>query len=240
VQRQLEIVRKIFDASAKTKDRVLAIHFTDGGRAVDPGIYDVIYRRIDSLVGFAANETVLEVGAGSGLLLERIARHVNKAYGTDISGEILDLMPPAPNVELQQMDSDVLRFEDARFDKVVLNTVIQCFPDKAYARRCLAEMVRVCKPGGFVYIGDIFNAYLEAEYRRETHRTPTLRERIEGLARRLLGREAGGYEILFLYPHELYSWATELACRDCKALLEVDEVKPFLFRKYRFDVVIRK
>jgi hypothetical protein len=101
-------------------------------------------------------------------------------------------------------------------------------------------MVRVCKPGGFVYIGDIFNAYLEREYLAETRRPPTLRERAEALARRLLGRPAGGYKILFLYPYQLHAWARELGCHECQALLEVDEVKPLLFRKYRFDTLIRK
>lgn len=240
MKHQLESVRRTFDLSAKTRDRVLAIHFTEGGRPVDPAIYDAIYERIDALVEFAPDDDVLEVGAGSGLLLERIARRVRRACGTDISAGVLELVPPFPNVELQQMDSDALRYPDASFDKVVLNAVIQLFPDKAYARRCLAEMVRVCRPGGFVYIGDIFNAYLEKEYLREGRRPPTLRERAERLARRLLGRDPGGYDILFLFPHELHSWASALGCRDCKALLEVDEVKPYLFRKYRFDAVIRK
>jgi SAM-dependent methyltransferase len=149
-------------------------------------------------------------------------------------------MPEAPNVELRQMDSDALAYPDASFDKVVLNAVIQLFPDEAYARRCLAEMVRVCKRGGFVYIGDIFNAYLEREYFAETRQPPTLRERAESLARRLLGRPAGGYKILFLYPHQLHAWARDLGCRECFPLLEVDEVKPLLFRKYRFDALIRK
>jgi SAM-dependent methyltransferase len=138
------------------------------------------------------------------------------------------------------MDSDALAFPDASFDKVVLNAVIQLFPDEAYARRCVAEMVRVCKPGGFVYIGDIFNAYLEREYFAETRRAPTLRERLEALARRMLGRPQGGYRILFLFPHQVFAWARELGCCDCQALLEVDEVKPYLFRKYRFDALIRK
>ena len=92
----------------------------------------------------------------------------------------------------------------------------------------------------FVYIGDIFNAYLEREYFAETRQPPTLRERAESLARRLLGRPAGGYKILFLYPHQLHAWARDLGCRECFPLLEVDEVKPLLFRKYRFDALIRK
>jgi SAM-dependent methyltransferase len=240
VKNQLETVRRTFDESAKTKDRVIAIHFTEGGRPVDPAIYDAICARIDSLIAFAPEDEVLEVGAGSGLLLDRIARRVRRVHGTDISAGVLELVPAAQNIELQQMDSDALRFADASFDKVVLNAVIQCFPDKAYARRCLAEMVRVCRPGGSVYIGDIFNAYLEKEYFCEARRPRTLRERAEHLVRGLLGRDTGGYDILFLFPHELHSWATALGCHDCKALLEVDEVKPYLFRKYRFDAVIRK
>ena len=122
---------------------------------------------MDGLVRFRAEDIVLEVGAGSGLLLERIARHVARAFGTDLSAEILKLVPRAPNIEVQQMDSDALRFPDASFDKVVLNAVIQFFPDRDYAARCLAEMARVCRPGGMVYIGDIFNAYLEKEYGHE-------------------------------------------------------------------------
>ena len=128
MKHQLESVRRTFDLSAKTRDRVLAIHFTEGGRPVDPAIYDAIYERIDALVEFAPDDDVLEVGAGSGLLLERIARRVRRACGTDISAGVLELVPPFPNVELQQMDSDALRYPDASFDKVVLNAVIQLLP----------------------------------------------------------------------------------------------------------------
>lgn len=237
---QLEWVRESFDASARTGDRVLAIHFTDGGRPVDPAVYDSIYRHVDGLLHFGKDDRVLEVGAGSGLLLERIAARVALAHGTDISPEILKLVPKAPNIQVQEMDSDRLAFPDAAFDKVVLNAVIQCFPDKGYARRCLAEMVRVCRPGGRIYIGDVFNAYLEAEYRAQGQTPPPVRERLLGVLRRWLGQETDSYRILFLYPHELNAWATELGCSECRALLSVDEAKPFLFRKFRFDVVITR
>jgi SAM-dependent methyltransferase len=240
VKGQLDSVRNSFDASARSGDRMLAIHFTDGGRPLPDSVYDAIYRHVDRLLRFTAHDRVLEVGTGSGLLLERIARGVALAHGTDISAEILELVPSAPNVRVEQMDSDDLCFPDGSFDKVVLNAVIQFFPDKAYAQRCLAEMVRVCRPGGMIYIGDIFNAYLKEEYFKEGRQTPALRERLLGLVRRVLGQGSGGYEILFLHPHELHAWATTLGCRDCLALLAVDETKPYLFRKFRFDALITK
>lgn len=237
---QLQDVRESFDASARTGDRMLAIHFTEDGKPIDESVYEAIYRHVDSLLHLRPEDVVLEVGCGSGLLLERIARHVARACGTDLSAEILKLVPRAPNVEVQTMDSDALRFPDASFDKVVLNAVIQFFPDRDYAARCLAEMVRVCRPGGMIYIGDIFNAYLEKEYAEEGQKPPPLRERILGRVRKALGQPTGGYRILFLYPHELHAWAIKLGCRECRALLSVDEAKPYLFRKFRFDVVIAR
>lgn len=237
---QLDSVRESFDASARSGDRVLAIHFTEGGRPVDPSVYDAIYAHVDGLLEFRPEDRVLEVGAGSGLLLERIAARVAHAHGTDISGEILKLVPAAANLAVSQMDSDALRFPDQSFDKVVLNAVIQCFPDAAYARRCLSEMVRVCKPGGRIYIGDIFNAYFKAEYLAQGTRKPPVRERVLGVVRRLLGQRESGYEILFLYPHELHDWAAAFGCRACLALLSVDQAKPYLFRKFRFEVLITR
>jgi SAM-dependent methyltransferase len=240
VKSQLEDVRRSFDASAASGHRMLAIHFTEDGKALDESVYDAIYRHVDGLLHFQPEDVVLEVGAGSGLLLERIARRVARAHGTDLSAEILKLIPRAHNLEVQPMPSDSLSFADASFDKVVLNAVIQFFPDRQYAARCLAELVRVCRPGGAIYIGDVFNAYLEREYLEEGQQAPPLRERFLGLVRRLLGQPTGGYRILFLYPHEIGAWAGRLGCRECRALLSVDETKPYLFRKFRYDVLISR
>jgi SAM-dependent methyltransferase len=240
VRSQLQDVRDSFNATAASGDRMLAIHFTEKGRPVDESVYDAIYRHVDSLVQFRPDDVVLEVGAGSGLLLERIARHVARAHGTDLSEEVLKLVPQAPNMQVETMDADALRFGDASFDKVVLNSVIQFFPDRDYAARCLAEMVRVCRPGGMIYVGDVFNAYLEKEYLAEGQQAPPLRERVLGVVRKVLGQPTGGYRILFLYPHELRGWAMELGCRDCRAVLSVDQAKPYVVRKFRFDVVIAR
>jgi len=238
---KLEEIRRMWDDSARRHaDRVLAIHFTEGGWPVEASVYEDIYARIDALVGFAKGDTVLEVGAGSGLLLERIAPNVRFVHGTDISREILKRIPPLENIFLSAMDSARLEFPDGSMDKVVCNTVIQCFPDKAYARSCFLEMVRVCRPGGKIYVGDIFNAYLRKYYEQECGvRSGTVRKAIRRFRERM-GWEAPAYDILYLHPHEIAAWAREAGCGRFQALLDPGTRKPLLFRAFRFDVLAEK
>ncbi|MFN8006072.1 MAG: class I SAM-dependent methyltransferase [Terriglobia bacterium] len=240
--RNVEDLEKLWDASARahSHNRVLAIHFTEDGKPVDASIYQEIFDQIDRLVQFTPQDRILEVGAGSGLLLEQMAQKVHEAHGTDLSAEMLKLVPPRKNIFLQRMDSDRLQFTDSSFDKVICNAVFQCFPNAAYAERCLKEMIRVCKTGGMIYVGDIFNAYLKEPYLQQFTQPPSLIERLKRPIRKLLGKQDQNYDSLFLYPYELEDWARSAQCHDFKALLSLSRKKPVLFRMYRFDVLIVK
>ena len=242
MHKKIEDLERLWDESARSNrnSRVLAIHFTEGGQPVNEAIYQEIFEQINHLVVFAPQDRVLEVGAGSGLLLERIAARVREACGTDISAEMLKLVPSRENIAVQRMDSDNLQFPDSAFDKVICNAVFQCFPDAAYAERCLKEMIRVCKPGGHIYVGDIFNAYLKDLYLKQCRQPPSFIERLKGFLRDFLGRPDHNYDSLFLYPYELEEWAKNSNCQDFKALLSLSRRKPLLFRMYRFDVLIVK
>jgi ubiquinone/menaquinone biosynthesis C-methylase UbiE len=96
-----------------------------------------------------ATGEVLEIGFGTGL---------NLPYYEDIVS--LDAVEPDPHmcsrakrrideiptpVTLHQADAQSLPFPDARFDTVVCTWSLCTIPD---ARRALAEMYRVLKPGG--------------------------------------------------------------------------------------------
>lgn len=68
-----------------------AAHYDDarGGR-VEQGYHDLIDDlEIDFLARFGRGATVLEVGCGTGLLLERIARFAKSAEGVDLSPAML-------------------------------------------------------------------------------------------------------------------------------------------------------
>jgi amino acid adenylation domain-containing protein len=111
-----------------------------------------------------APRTVLEIGCGTGLLLARIAPKTTLYCGTDISGTTLDYvrdtvvpgLPDGPEVRLlRQPADDFSGLDDAEFDVVILNSVVQYFPDASYLRRVLAQAITRVRPGGIVFLGDL-------------------------------------------------------------------------------------
>ncbi|MBI5503882.1 MAG: methyltransferase domain-containing protein [Deltaproteobacteria bacterium] len=132
------------------------------------GLYDHVFtrvfaERIDRVVkGLAIpnGARVLEVGIGTGLSLDAYPRHCS-VIGIDLSRDMLDRcedkMDPAQHehIELRQMDALHLEFPDQSFDYVTAFHVITVVPEP---RKMLAEMVRVCKPGGKIVIINHFSS----------------------------------------------------------------------------------
>ncbi|WP_225840230.1 class I SAM-dependent methyltransferase [Streptomyces sp. NK08204] len=122
---------------------------------------------IDSIVDQVAalpHRRVLEVGCGTGMLLFRIAPDTERYWATDLSGEVLrtiqhelDASPEryAHVTLLEREGTDFTGFADDSIDLVLLNSVIQYFPSADYLRQVLREAVRVVRPGGAVFIGDV-------------------------------------------------------------------------------------
>lgn len=98
---------------------------------------------------------VLEIGVGTGLSLDRYAAHL-EVTGIDVSTEMLDKARRkvaerklSHVVRLSEMDARALAFPDGHFDTVVAMHVISVVPEP---ERVMAEMARVCRPGGEVLI----------------------------------------------------------------------------------------
>lgn len=98
---------------------------------------------------------VLEVGVGTGLALPAYAPHL-EVTGIDYSDEMLAKARAkvaakglAHVRELRQMDARTLDFPDAGFDTVVAMYLVSVVPEP---ERVVAEMARVCRPGGEVVI----------------------------------------------------------------------------------------
>lgn len=99
--------------------------------------------------------SVLEVGVGTGLSLPHYAPHL-QVTGIDFSGDMLERARARvtekrlAHVEaLLRMDARALEFPDDHFDTVVAMHLISVVPEP---ERVMAEMARVCKPGGEVLI----------------------------------------------------------------------------------------
>jgi SAM-dependent methyltransferase len=108
---------------------------------------------------------VLEIGCGTGLILFRVAPHAEYYCGTDFSPQALDYvrgkLGDTERVALRYGAADALDdIEAASFDSIVLNSVVQYFPDVDYLVRVLEKTVEAVRPGGSIFIGDVRNLRL--------------------------------------------------------------------------------
>jgi pristinamycin I synthase 3 and 4 len=106
---------------------------------------------------------VLEVGCGTGLLLTRVAPSCRSYVGVDVSAAVVAQVaalvharPALQHVTVRVGRADALpEVGDASVDLVVLNSVVQYFPDVSYLLAAVQEAVRVTRPGGHIFIGDV-------------------------------------------------------------------------------------
>lgn len=102
---------------------------------------------------------VLEVGVGTGLSLERYRPHLD-VVGIDVSADMLDKAREKVREKnlrhvkaIHEMDARHLDFPDGHFDTVVAMYLVSVVPEP---ERVVAEMARVCKPGGEIVIVNHF------------------------------------------------------------------------------------
>lgn len=102
---------------------------------------------------------VLEIGVGTGLSLHRYAPHLD-VTGIDVSPDMLDKARQKVAEKglrhvsrISEMDARTLAFPDNHFDTVVAMYLVSVVPEP---EKVLAEMARVCKPGGEVLIVNHF------------------------------------------------------------------------------------
>ncbi|MBD9528460.1 MULTISPECIES: class I SAM-dependent methyltransferase [Paracoccus] len=103
--------------------------------------------------------SVLEVGVGTGLSLQHYEPGM-RVTGIDFSHEMLEKAREKVEKqnltqvhELRQMDARSLDFPDDHFDTVAAMHVLSVVPEP---EKVMAEIARVCKPGGKVVITNHF------------------------------------------------------------------------------------
>ncbi len=113
------------------------------------------------IAAVAPGETVLDAGCGTGTMAIAARRRVGDGgavYGVDAAPEMIaragqKAARAGAAVTFQPALLEALPFPDAKFDVVITSFVLHHFPDDLLAR-CLAEIRRVLKPGGWLVAFD--------------------------------------------------------------------------------------
>lgn len=115
--------------------------------------------------------SVLDVACGPGVLLAEVRRRRPdlRCCGVDISLHRLDHARAQPGVQVAVGAAEALPFPDDCFDQVVCRMLMEYLPTR---ERAMAELVRVCRPGGHVLVqdldGQLINHYpLDPELQRD-------------------------------------------------------------------------
>jgi amino acid adenylation domain-containing protein len=111
---------------------------------------------------------VLEIGCGAGLILAQLAPQCARYWGTDFSDAAIARLSRwlAPRHEIGDVTLQVREALDLKdigsgaFDTVILNSVIQYFPDVDYLVAVIREAARVAGPRGRIFVGDVRHASL--------------------------------------------------------------------------------
>ena len=105
-------------------------------------------RTLDELFVQAAPQSILDVGCGEGVLVEKWARRLGderRVVGIDLDDPALHAewaKRRAPNLEYRVMKAENLPFADGEFDAATAIEVLEHVPD---AEHTVAEMARVAK-----------------------------------------------------------------------------------------------
>ncbi len=102
---------------------------------------------------------LLDVGPGDGTLFRLVSSRIRRCCGVDPSRNAVEKLrrsfQGASNVEFAIGSMDSIPYPDASFDIVVINSVLQMLPSISAVERSLVELVRVCRPGGLVFVGEL-------------------------------------------------------------------------------------
>jgi ubiquinone/menaquinone biosynthesis C-methylase UbiE len=112
-------------------------------------------KRVTFVLDHCPRGRALDVGCGTGVLAERLARAGYRVTGADPSEGMLKILRERTDaVTVRHASGEQLPFPDGEFDLTLTVAVLHHIADPGAVRTTLAEMVRVTHPGGAILIWD--------------------------------------------------------------------------------------
>ncbi len=160
--------------------------------------FDLLQREIGKRADHGDKRRVLEIGCGAGGMLKPLARF-GDVHGIDVATDYVHACAEHKLARMLTGSGDALPFADQSFDVVALFDVIEHIPDE---RGTLAEVRRVLKPGGTVFLSVPAYQFLFSQNDRVVHhqRRYTARHLRSRLREAGLDIKRVSYFNTFLFP----------------------------------------
>lgn len=127
--------------------------------AYGPHVAQAIASDVRRKLELRPDDRLLEVGAGSGAFLMSVLDKNQHGVGLDFCEPLIRqggrLGVDSTRVKLGVAEGIHLPVLSESFDKVLCYSVAHHFPDDAYARGVIHQLIRVCRVGGIVLLGDV-------------------------------------------------------------------------------------
>ncbi|OBH51075.1 non-ribosomal peptide synthetase, partial [Mycobacterium sp. E2479] len=192
---------------------------------------------------------VLEIGVGSGLVLSQIAPVCERYVATDISAVVIDRLartledlqiPWRDRVELLTRPAHVTEaLPEGGFDTIILNSVVQYFPNAGYLGDLINNAMDLLAPGGSLFIGDVRNHSLQSAFQTGVALARTTSTDAAEIRQRVQSAMLGEPELL-LAPEFFTALA---AAHASVAGVDIEVKRGFAdneLNRYRYDVVFYK
>ena len=162
-RKRAETAAAYFDANAEQWDSLRSLH-------VDDGEVETV---IGEWLGRTPIQALLDIGTGTGRILELMAPRIGRGVGIDQSREMLAVArenlerAKSENCQVRQADLYRLPFAGSDFDAAVIHQVLHFLDEPGAA---INEAARVLAPGGRLLVIDFLPHLLENLRDEHSHR----------------------------------------------------------------------